>query len=476
MACEDQGRREGAHKEGRQRVSVFRTWMQVGEPIDRATYLRHGLALALVKYAGDVLIVWTASGRLWTPLDYLTAFSLLSGPPGGPRPALLWLAAWALPFIWLGVTLSFRRALDAGLSPWLAFFFFVPFANYILIALLLAAPRRTPLTLFEREPRSEGESSWPHFVVAVSAGIAVGTLLFVVLVFGLRRYTGLLFFVTPALMGAVTSFVLNRRMEASGAQSVGSIFLLVAAAGGVLLLFAGEGFVCILMAAPLAIILGLMGAVLGKLLARFRPGLSGALLPVLMVPLGGLMEPTPGTNVVSEVVSSIEIDAAPDAVWRHVIGFRPIEKPGELLFRAGIAYPMHASIDGEGVGAVRYCVFSTGAFVEPITAWVPARRLSFDVTASPPPLRELSLYEGISPPHLDGYMRSVRGEFRLVPLAGGRTRLEGSTWYTLDMEPAPYWRMWTDYIIHRIHLRVLDHIRREAEHDPTGKSAMMRGR
>ena len=32
-----------------------------------------------------------------------------------------------------------------------------------------------------------------------------------------------------------------------------------------------------------------------------------------------------------------------------------------------------------------------------------------------------------------------RGEFRLIPLPGGRTRLEGRTWYTLDMAPALVW-------------------------------------
>jgi hypothetical protein len=108
-------------------------------------------------------------------------------------------------------------------------------------------------------------------------------------------------------------------------------------------------------------------------------------------------------------------------------------------------------------------VFSTGSFVEPITAWEPSRRLAFDVTDSPPPLRELSLYSNVSPPHLDGYVRSQRGEFRLIALPGGRTRLEGSTWYQLQMAPEGYWQVFSDYLIHAIHRRVLTHIKKEAE-------------
>jgi hypothetical protein len=163
------------------------------------------------------------------------------------------------------------------------------------------------------------------------------------------------------------------------------------------------------------------------------------------------------------VVSTIEVDAPAEIVWRHVVSFSELTEPPRWFFRLGIAYPVRATLEGRGVGAVRLCEFSTGAFVEPITAWEEPRRLAFDVTAQPPPLIELSPYRSVHPPHVDGYFRSRRGEFRLVPLPGQRTRLEGSTWYELDMAPPLYWRLWADAIIRVIHYRVLAHIKRLAE-------------
>jgi len=59
-----------------------------------------------------------------------------------------------------------------------------------------------------------------------------------------------------------------------------------------------------------------------------------------------------------------------------------------------------------------------------------------------------------------------------VPLAGGRTRLEGSTWYELEMAPEGYWQLYADYLIHRIHARVLEHIKSEI--DPVGRQAVGR--
>jgi hypothetical protein len=150
-------------------------------------------------------------------------------------------------------------------------------------------------------------------------------------------------------------------------------------------------------------------------------------------------------------------------VWKHVIAFPPLAEPSDLAFRVGIAYPKRAEIRGAGVGAVRYCVFSTGAFVEPITVWDPGHRLAFDVRTQPRPLEEWSPYANIAPPHLDGYFRSRRGEFRIVALAGGRTRLEGSTWYEMRLEPAAYWVLFGDALIARIHRRVLRHIKTVTE-------------
>ncbi len=91
----------------------------------------------------------------------------------------------------------------------------------------------------------------------------------------------------------------------------------------------------------------------------------------------------------------------------------------------GVAYPIRATITGEGVGACRHCIFTTGTFVEPITHWEAPTRLSFDVTSQPDPMTELSPYKSIHPPHLDSSFRSLKGEFRLRALGNDSTLLEG---------------------------------------------------
>jgi hypothetical protein len=68
---------------------------------------------------------------------------------------------------------------------------------------------------------------------------------------------------------------------------------------------------------------------------------------------------------------------------------------------------------------------------------------------------------------LHGYLQCQEGELRLTALSGGKTLLEGTTWYTDRIWPSQYWQVWSDLMIHHIHLRVLNHIKNLSEQPTT---------
>ncbi len=53
----------------------------------------------------------------------------------------------------------------------------------------------------------------------------------------------------------------------------------------------------------------------------------------------------------------------------------------------------------------------------------------------------------------------------LIAKAADGTDLQGTTWYQNRMEPYFYWRFFSDAIIHKIHERVLAHIKTVSEND-----------
>jgi uncharacterized membrane protein YhaH (DUF805 family) len=454
--------------------AVWSVWFGVRSAVTPRMYLASGAGLMLFKYAIEAAVIHFHTQRLLTPAEFLNPlFNVRLEMLGMAPPWVGWgIFLWSLPFVWIALSMSVRRAADAGLSPWAGMLVLVPLSNLLVMLALAAMPRagRDDWTVREQAdgPSVQQNPGYRHALRAIGVGLLLGLIMLGLSVYTFDLYGASLFLGTPLLMGAIAAFIYNRPESRSTASTMGVISLLMMATGGTLILFALEGAICIAMAAPLAIPLGLIGGLIGKAIAEstgtsMRHTLS--LLAVLPVLTGAESLSRPGTRVAElMVLTSVEIGAPPEEVWPFVVAFPELPPPDEWYFQVGIACPVRARIEGEGVGAIRYCEFTTGTFVEPITVWEEPSRLAFDVSEQPNPMRELSPYRHVHPPHLDQHsLRSRRGEFRLIPLPGGRTRLEGRTWYTFEMFPLGYWSLWSDVLIHRIHLRVLRHIQRLAE-------------
>lgn len=455
---------------------VRRLWTLLfgfSQAVDRRAYLATGFGLIAFKYATDAVLVWSVTGALWTPRDYLDPLLAIRARLLGSNHEwlLLVLLAWALPFVWVGASMTLRRALDAGLSPWSGLVFFVPIVNYLWMLLLCLLPSRESAVPPAAQLEATTSSARDLFAAAAPAAV-VGVAAMSVSVLVLDSYLGMLFVGTPFAVGFIAGFRINRDGDRGWGPSIASAQLAVLLTAGSLVLFALEGALCLAMAFPIGAVLALMGALLGRTVAArhsLRP--SQALTLLLALPLLMGVEAAGPAAPLREVVSTIEIDAPPDVVWLWVVGFTELPPPRELVFALGIAYPVRARIDGEGVGATRSCEFSTGPFIEPITVWDPPRRLAFDVASQPEPMHETSPYQRVNAPHLANGLRSERGEFRLVAMPAGRTRLKGRTWYSVEMAPQAYWGLFSDRLIHAIHARVLAHVKGLAE----GGGAALRG-
>jgi uncharacterized membrane protein YhaH (DUF805 family) len=451
----------------------LRLWFTFEDRVGRREYIVSGLALTLIKYVGDALLVWVATGKYWSLIDYLRPVRTLITTQFGNAPGWLLpvITAWSLPFLWIGVSMSMRRALDAGWSAWTALLFFVPALNYVYMAVMSVVPASlAPPSRLATDPPRPYESRLPRALLAMAAGTGMGIAMLALSIFAFNRYGAALFFGTPFVVGAFTAFLFNRIYPASARETQGVVVMTLLIIGGIALVTAQEGAVCIAMAAPLAVGIGLMGSAIGRWIATQSSSITpGAVMALIVLPGAAALERDEVTMPEREVRSSIVIDAPPEVVWRYVIAFSPLPEPSDLVFRIGIAYPKGAVIQGAGVGAIRRCEFSTGAFVEPITAWEPGHRLAFDVAQQPAPMQEWSPYSDLAPRHLDGYFKARRGEFRLIPIAGGRTRLDGSTWYEMRLRPEGYWDLFADALVHRIHMRVLRHIKGIAEDSWTSK-------
>jgi hypothetical protein len=279
------------------------------------------------------------------------------------------------------------------------------------------------------------------------------------------EYGWTIFFFIPFLIGFLPPFIVSKQINITRNQSFQLSFLTLTLAVLGLLIFALEGLICIAMSLPILIAITLIGSYIGyKLNAGKWTNTTNTIIGLILM-LGGTMsfdyvnEPENLTAVKTEIL----VNAPIQEVWNNVVTFNKIDDPTDWVFQTGVSYPTDATIEGTGVGAIRYCNFTTGSFVEPITTWDEPSLLQFDVVEQPIPMNEFNPFWDIHPHHLDGYFKSYKGQFKLTRIGENSTMLEGTTWYKLDLSPESYWKTWSDFIIHKIHLRVLNHIKKEVE-------------
>ncbi|HYL86129.1 MAG TPA: DUF805 domain-containing protein [Candidatus Angelobacter sp.] len=458
---------------------TFSTLWRWDGKVSRAEYATVGIVGVFLKHNLDRLIAASVLGNTPGFFNYLAPLgkaARLNHLSLIETKFLVTLLLFSIPFLWIGVAMTVQRLRDAGQPVWLVVLFFIPVVNVLFFLALCVLPPRERAQEFEGAP-------WPgpHGLDALIPHSAPGSAvlaIFVTAVLGLGfvgvgtivigAYGWGLFVALPFCLGMFAVLLYSYHEPRELGDCIAVSLLPVGLVGGVLILMAMEGIICVLMAAPFALGLAVLGGLLGySIQARhWRPKQTSAVLSlvILLVPATfGIEHAAALRPPVFEVRTAMEVNAPPEKVWSQVVAFAEIPPPKELLFRAGIAYPIRAEISGHGVGAVRHCIFSTGPFVEPIEVWDEPRLLRFGVTANPAPLEEMTPYGHIDAPHLHGYFVSKEGQFSLTALPGGRTRLESTTWYQHTMWPAAYWHLWSDYIIHKIHRRVLEHIRMAAE-------------
>jgi uncharacterized membrane protein YhaH (DUF805 family) len=438
--------------------------------LKRFEYATTGLLLVVVKYNIDRAIAYFGYHEIFYPTDYFNYFTdpdfyLLN------TNFMYALAFTAVPFIAIGTMLTIKRLRDIGLPTWMVVFFFLPLLNLIFFALLSLLPSSAKnsagkeLTKEKWLDRFIPGSDNGSAAVSIVITSLLSLLAMAFCIFVLRGYGSSLFLGIPFVQGMMAAVIYGYHKPRTIGQCVAVACISIAMIVLMLLALAIEGILCLLMAAPLALIIAIVGAFVGYTIQKRKINASAAIFLIFgTLPLLSGAEYTSSKEAsLRQVTSEIVINRSREEVWKQLVTFNEMKEPTELLFIAGIAYPIKAEIEGTGVGSVRKCWFTTGAFIEPIEVWDEPNLLKFSVSHVPPPLVELSFYNDLHLPHLEGYFSSEKGQFKLISLSKNKTLLQGTTWYRHKISPGFYWRLWSDHILHAIHYRVLDHIKLQTE-------------
>ena len=239
-----------------------------------------------------------------------------------------------------------------------------------------------------------------------------------------------LFFLLPLATGFATALVARGRAVVAASLAVG-LFICSA----ILLATGKEGWVCVLMSAPLIAVGLTLGALFGAFVRRHVSDKSGKppvinfllllVLPFFLMGANRIEEPSLRTPRAETFTNVLVLDATPDKVWNAVKSMDRVNAHKGLLMTIGLPVPISCSVDKEAVGGTRTCYFESGYIKERITEWDPPRTMKLEITAWDVPGR----------PWLD--FKDASYDFREE---NGKTIMTRQTTIVSHLLPVWYWR------------------------------------
>ncbi|TGE13084.1 SRPBCC family protein [Hymenobacter elongatus] len=323
------------------------------------------------------------------------------------------------------------------------------------------------MSLFQRR--------YAHYIIAVLAGLLfalLGRFTFASQAF--ERGGGLLMLgflvLIPLGLGAITEhFSLTQRSDSWSFifRSWGAALLFLLSA----LLFHLEGVICLIIIAPLFIILSAVGGILYRFFTRGKNSsnnhktfvvASFALLPFLAAPLESQFA-TP--DDFRRVENTILIQAPVEAVWHNIIRVPPISAQdlgSSLVDKIGFPRPVEATLSFEGVGGVRHATFERGVeFIETVDVWEPLRRISFSIVPNTATIPPTTFDEHVT---VGGrFFDVLRGTYELQPVDARHTRLILYSQQRLSTRLNPYAGLWTDFVMSEIQSRIVRVVAKRSE-------------
>jgi hypothetical protein len=259
------------------------------------------------------------------------------------------------------------------------------------------------------------------------------------------------FVIVPVLMG-LTSAYFWRDLKMKTSRYIGWSVVNTLIAIAMSAIFLGEGVICLLIVSPLVLIFITTGALIGRMIYRRKNNtLNVSLFGVLvLIFTADVLSDHEFTSSVSDTVI---VNAPVEKVWPLVVEYEPIQsKENYWLFKVGMPSPVQSTVDGHEAGAGRKCIFSNGyIFDEKMVVYKPNEELTFDIVSQP------------RDPEIMGHIDILRGQFILVDNGNGTTTLTGTSWYKLYVFPVAYFDLWSESITRNVHLRVMEHIKMQAE-------------
>ena len=275
-------------------------------------------------------------------------------------------------------------------------------------------------------------------------------------------YGNTLFFAIPASIGFLIGYrqrYKNEYDERFKKIILGLIITMLVVAGlsGLLILIGIEGAICILMAYPFLVLpmffAYLIGIAIGK--SDSKNKMNSFYFILLLNPVTYIYD-SYQTPIKDEVKTELIINKPVESIWKNLTTEIKFKKTNNFLFEKGITYPKSIYLNNNQGIKTYDCYTNNDTISLRIDELIIDKKVKFHLNRQTIPMKELSPYDEVKAEHLHNYFKVNYGEIILEPINKTKTKMIAITSYEYQIAPKWYWQLWSNQIINKMHLHVLE--------------------
>lgn len=228
-----------------------------------------------------------------------------------------------------------------------------------------------------------------------------------------------------------------------------------------------EGVICALMAAPIFIVLSILGSLFGLLLFKRKKNNKLYISLVLLAPfvIGPVEDQLSLSSKIFSEHTTIIIHSNKETVWKNITRVDSIseqENQSTLFQFMGFPRPIEAVLDTVAVGGIRKAIFARGLlFTETVTELETNKILAFTIETDPKSIPPTALDEHVM---VGGaYFDVLDGKYEIESIDSHTIKLHLTSQFRLSTKFNFYSGFWSKLIMRDIQENILNIVKRRCE-------------
>lgn len=276
--------------------------------------------------------------------------------------------------------------------------------------------------------------------------------------YGLALYLGI-----PLTIGFILGF--KNKLSFQFAKTSGKILIILIVISILLVLAKLEGAICIIMIAVPLFCFIYLGYGIGYIIYKHHLEKNKPFVCLLLLINPSFCAIDSQMEMHNHTVDSqIVINASKEKIWHTLVEPVQYNQHPNLLFQYGVNYPNTMQIIQENDSTLLRCNLRNGNIDLNVNKYYEDSLMQFQINSPIVPIKELTVYKDIHTPHShDKYFKLHYGEFEINTIDGSKCILKARSNFSYKFSPDFYWKWWSCYLINKMHMHVLEDIKKIAE-------------